>query len=73
MEYEGKKKIMWPFKKKKLYLIEWKKVSCIDDEVYTSIVSGRNAAEAWKVVVSAHCGLQYVSLVSIEEIKGVKE
>ena len=64
---------MWPFKKKKLYLVEWKKVSSFDDEVYTSIVSGRDAAEAWKVVASAHLGMKWVSLVSIEEIKGVKE
>ena len=63
---------MWPFKKKKLYLVEWKKVSSVDDEVYSSIVSGRNAAEAWRVVASAHRGLKNVSFVSIEEIKGVK-
>lgn len=65
---------MWPFKKKKLYLIEWKKVSSCDDEIYASIVSGRNAAEAWKVVARAHHGLKNVSFVSIvEETKGVKE
>ena len=56
---------MWHFKKKKLYLIEWKKVSSCDDEVYASIVSGRDAAEAWKVVEIAHLGMKWVSLVSI--------
>ena len=63
---------MWPFKKKKLYLVEWKKVLSCDNEIHTSIVSGRDPAEAWKIVACAHHGLQYVSLVSIEEIKGVK-
>ena len=63
---------MWPFKKKKLYLVEWKRVLSSDKEIHTSIVSGRDAAEAWKVVACANHGLQYVSFVSIEEIKGVK-